>query len=383
MNILVVCNYDLYRNLTSSFVHAQIREYVKLGHRVRVIIPAAMGKEARNDKRIDKLLSIWQADGAQLCDLRYPSLGKYGRKKFNVASALTTVRLQLNRIVKDFQPDVIHAHTFGLDSEMGAMLKDQLGCPLVVTTHGSDTFVPYTQGKFDELKHFADAADEVVCVSSLLRKRLEECGVSSRMSVILNGFNIRYKAGSVPKDPMHMIQVGNLIPRKKTDVTIQAVEKLKKEFDGIQLTVIGSGEEREKLELLCEQMGLTDSVTFTGQLPNQQVHAKLAEASVFVMPSVREGFGIVYLEAMAAGCVVIGTEGEGIADLVEHGVNGYLVPADDPDAIVRVVKACINDPEGTAKVAKNGQEAALNLTWTRNALQYEKLFLRLLEELGA
>ena len=56
MNILVVCNYDLYQNLTYSFVHSQIREYVKLGHRVRVIIPAAMGKRARNGKRFDKPL---------------------------------------------------------------------------------------------------------------------------------------------------------------------------------------------------------------------------------------------------------------------------------------------------------------------------------------
>ena len=83
MNILVVCCYDLYQNLTYSFVHSQIREYVKLGHRVRVIIPAAMGKRARNGKRFDKPLLISEADGVEMYDLRFPSLGRYGRRYVN------------------------------------------------------------------------------------------------------------------------------------------------------------------------------------------------------------------------------------------------------------------------------------------------------------
>jgi hypothetical protein len=80
---------------------------------VRVIIPAAMGKKARHGKRIDKPLLISQADGVEMYDMRFLSLAKYGKKHFNEASAFATVKLQWNRIFKDFKPDVIHAHTLG------------------------------------------------------------------------------------------------------------------------------------------------------------------------------------------------------------------------------------------------------------------------------
>jgi glycosyltransferase involved in cell wall biosynthesis len=92
------------------------------------------------------------------------------------------------------------------------------------------------------------------------------------------------------------------------------------------------------------------------------------------MPSIREGFGIVYAEAMACGCVAIGTEGEGIADLIVSGENGYLVPPDDPEAIVETITACLQQPESMRAVADAGRAAALQLTWEVNAAQYLQLF---------
>ena len=122
-----------------------------------------------------------------------------------------------------------------------------------------------------------------------------------------------------------------------------------------------------------------DDVVFAGQLSNQEVQERMSEAAYFAMPSVREGFGIVYLEAMAAGCIVIGTEGEGIADVITHGENGFLVPADDPEAIVRVIRSCMEDPRLAAAVAENGRKTALAMTWPYNAAQHQELFEKLME----
>ena len=199
------------------------------------------------------------------------------------------------------------------------------------------------------------------------------------MQVILNGFNIRYVTQSREKDPTHMMQVGNLIPRKKTDMTIRAAAMLKAQTGKIRVTVIGSGPERENLETLADSLGLERNIMFLGQLSNQEVQERMAEATYFVMPSVREGFGIVYLEAMAAGCIVIGTEGEGIADTITHGQNGFLVPADDAESIVRVIRSCMEDPQRAAVVAENGRMTALALTWPHNAKQYQELFEKLVE----
>ena len=92
------------------------------------------------------------------------------------------------------------------------------------------------------------------------------------------------------------------------------------------------------------------------------------------MSSKPEGFGIVYLEAMAAGCVTIGTEGQGIADIIEHGVNGFLVPADDADCIVRVIESCMADPQRAEQIAACGQRLTLSMTWKENAIQNLALF---------
>ena len=304
MNILVVCNYDLYQNLTYSFVHSQIREYVKLGHRVRVIIPAAMGKKARNGKRIDKPLLISQADGVEMYDMRFLSLAKYGRKHFNENSAFLTVKLLWNRIFKDFKPDVIHAHTFGQDSEMGVMIKKRLGCPLVVTTHGGDTTVRVNNGELDKLRGFCQHVDVVVTVSKALEGRLRTCGTRTEIRTIHNGFHDEGITDSVEKVPLSCLQVSNLIELKQIPVTIRAFAKIYEKHPQARLTIIGRGPDREMLEKLCEELGISDVVTFTGQLQHQDVMAHMSRTQFYIMPSVREGLPISYLEAMGMGCVI-------------------------------------------------------------------------------
>ena len=374
MNILVVCHYGLYKDLSFSFVHNQIREYVKLGHRVRAIIPIGWGKADRNGKRISKALQITQVDGVELCDLRYLTLGGHGEKGFNTKCAVFAVKTHKRKLFLDFQPDVIHAHTLGFDSDLGAWLKKKFGCPLVVTTHGSDVAGPLSRGDGTWLKERCDRADAIVSVSSALREKVRSCGTATRLEVILNGFVARKPHSEIPRNPCHMIQVCNLIPLKRVDVTIRAFASVKKNHPGMELTVIGQGPQRAMLEELCHQLGVSESVRFLGQLPNPAVFEELSGATYFVMASKPEGFGIVYLEAMAAGCVAIGTEGEGIGDLIKNGENGFLVPADDPEAIVSVIETCLSAPEQAAAIAQKGQAAANKLTWDCNAKQYLELF---------
>lgn len=374
MNILVVCHYGLYQDLTSSFVHNQLRALADLGHNVRVIIPNGLGKNGRDGERFGPSLVISRHNGVTLCDLRYVTLSQYGKKYFNAASAIAAVRLHRHEIFKDFKPDVIHAHTLGFDSEIGAWLKKMTGCPLVVTTHGSDTAVPVANGEGAMLCHTADKADCVVAVSNQLADLVRSCGTKTRVVTIHNGFIVHPCAEAVDADPYSMIQVGHLIPSKRTEVTIRAVAQLKEKYPKIHLTVIGEGYLRHQLEQLCRELRIEQSVAFTGQLPNVQVAQALRKAAYFVMASKPEGFGIVYLEAMAAGCVTVGTQGQGIADIIEHGKNGFLVPSDDVDAIVKVIDDCICNNALRQSVADQGQKAALEMDWSRNAEIYTKLF---------
>lgn len=378
MNILVVCHYGLYQDLTYSFVHNQAREYAALGHRVRVIIPNGIGKPGPDGGRLFPMLSMREADGVELFDLRYVTLSSYGEKRFNTASAIAAIRAHWGRIFGDFRPDVIQAHTLGFDSEIGAWLKGKLRCPLVVTTHGSDTVVPLENGQSEILRHQCDQADTVVAVSNPLRERLHGCGTVTPLQTIHNGFTVRTAPNDGQRERCSLIQVGHLIPSKRVDVTIRSLVKLRAQYPAMTLTVIGQGPERERLEQLAASLGAAEAVRFTGQLPNQEVFCELCRAGFFVMASKPEGFGIVYLEAMGAGCVTIGTEGEGIADVIEHGVNGFLVPADDPEAIAAIISDCLQNPEKATRIALRGKQTALKLTWRENAKNYIDLFGRVL-----
>ena len=377
MNILVVCYYGLYQDLSCSFVHAQAREYARLGHRVRVLVPIPYGKRDWDGSRFSAVPR--RMDGVELVPLRYFTFSKYGKKGLNAQSALLALRPRLAALLRDFPPDVIHAHTLGFTSRVGVWLKGRLDCPLVVTTHGSDTSIPVEQGRAAELKPFCDAADRIVAVSSALADKLRTCGTKTPISVVLNGFQPRFLPKDTPKVPLSFIQVGNLLEQKRFHVTIRAFAAIRERHGEASLTIIGQGPERDALTALCRELGVKDSVRFLGQVPNETVLAEMAKAQFFCMPSVREGFGIVYLEAMASGCVTIGTEGEGIADLIVSGENGFLVPPDDPEAIVRVVEGCLRDPADTAAVSERGRQDAMALTWEANARQYLPLFQSLSE----
>lgn len=379
MNILVVAHYQNDGSPTAIFIHDQIKAYVAAGHTVRVIVPIPVGKRGLDGKRMGVGICNREIDGAMHSFLRYVSASNFGDKHFNTISAVTSLRCAYMKALEGFCPDVIHAHTLGTDSELGAWLKKKLRKPLVITTHGSDTSVRLSLGKTEEIKALADKGDVVVSVSSSLKNKLKQAGVATDLRVILNGFELQYVCNDIYKRKYSIIQVGNLIRQKKNDITIRALSKLAGQYPEAKLMIVGDGAERGNLEALCRELNVMDRVQFCGHLPNQKVLSQMAEAQFFCMPSVREGFGIVYLEAMASGCITIGTAGEGIADLIRDGENGFLVPPDDSKAIVKVVEWCLDHPKEAAAIAERGRSAALGLTWKKNAAEYLNLFESLIE----
>lgn len=378
MNILVTSPYGLYQDSSFSFVHNQAKTYVQRGHRVRVILPLAVAKKDAAGNRFGKIIDIRNVDGVEICYVRYLSLGKYGAKNFNRRSAEVTIRKMLPKLLSDFKPDVIHGHTLDYGSEIGGCIKAFTGCPLVVTTHGGDTNVPFEKGQYELLKKYCDEIDIVAAVSKKLQNRLLACGTKTAVEVIYNGFLQHPYPEDCEKNVYRMIQVGNLIPSKRVDMTIRAFAKLHEERPEMELTIIGDGPLRAELEALCEQLQVSDVVCFLGKKPNKEVFHRMCESSFFVMASKPEGFGIVYLEAMAAGCIAVGTQGEGIADIITHGENGFLVPADDPDAIADVIRFCLDNRQEMATFAQNGKQTAQQLTWEQNVCCYEELFGKLI-----
>jgi glycosyltransferase involved in cell wall biosynthesis len=130
--------------------------------------------------------------------------------------------------------------------------------------------------------------------------------------------------------PLDVVFVGRLIAEKRVDLLIHAVSQLAVAGEPVRCLIVGDGPERKRLTALTRSLNITGHVTFTGALPSgDDVFAAMKAASVLVLPIVREGFGMVALEANACGIPVITTDHpcNAAADLVEQGHNGWVVPA--------------------------------------------------------
>lgn len=374
MNILVMTHSQAKGFITTSFVDDQMRAHVRRGNRVRAIVAVPQGKENSFDRRIGKTIVRQEHEGVEYVFVRYLSLSGRGEKSFNVRSFIHVLNRKLPEILRGFTPDVIHAHTVLFDGRIGIWLKKKLAVPLVVTTHGGDIVKPMARGWSGLLKESCDGADEMAADSSALGRKCEGLGTVKKVVPVTLGYASNIEVPPVERIPKRLIQVSNFVPSKRIAVTIEALRILHAEDPAYHLILIGDGPEREKMEALVQEYGLQEAITFKGRQPNAKVLEEMAASSYFVMVSAPEGLGIVYIEAMSQGCLAIGTVGEGVADIISDGENGYLLPVDRPDLIADRIRACEQDPDLRERLRAAGQEKASGLTWDRAAAEYEKLF---------
>ena len=164
--------------------------------------------------------------------------------------------------------------------------------------------------------------------------------------------------------------VGSLYELKNVDITLRALHKamVGKEYT---FDIVGSGAENDNLHHLVDELGMGDHVVFHGQMKRDDAQAVVRKADCFVMVSSREAFGLVYVEAMAKGCIVIGTKGQGIDGIVTHGENGFLCKARDVDGLAEVINQIVKLPQEKLKlISSKSVETAANLTDRKVAEHY-------------
>lgn len=323
-----------------------------------------------------------EIDGVLHIYVRYLSLSKYGNNGFNSHRAIQAVKENITAILTDFVPDVIHAHKLGFGSSIGACLKKMFHCPLIVTTHGGDLLEPLKYERHQNLVKWCNSVDTLVSVSSMLKKKALAIGIKNKMQVILNGHICadyvnwtRYK-----KYGITILQVSSLIKRKNVNITIESFACICRKYQDAHLYIVGVGAEEENLRYLCKKLEIENKVTFTGQISNDEVLSLMNIADFFIMPSVEEGFGIVYIEAMSQRCLTIGSKGEGIEDFIRNGENGFLVSPNDYLEIFKIIDSCLEDRIDTMKIVERGALEADSLTWNRNAEKYIELFQSLVKK---
>ena len=159
--------------------------------------------------------------------------------------------------------------------------------------------------------------------------------------------------------------MGHLVARKRHEDVLRAVALIRQVFPDIRYVIVGDGPQRETLGALITDLGLQGNVELRGALPHEQAVAVARAATLFVMPSVDEAFGVAYVEAMAAGVPAIGCEGEaGPLEIIRAGGGIELVAAGDVNGLARTIERLIGDRDERAALRTTARETvAREFTW--------------------
>ena len=226
--------------------------------------------------------------------------------------------------------------------------------------------------RLDGLVTVSKAAKE----ANILSYRIPE----KSMKVIYNGVDTSiFRPLNLKRAENSLLLVTNTEDRKKGVLYLfQAMQRLPEE---IKLTVVDEVKKRNYASVLIEEMGLQARVTFTGRLSTEDLVKQYNTASVVVVPSVYEGFGLPAAEASACAAPVIATSGGALPEVVADGESGLVVPPMDPEALAEAIRALLSNPVLRERMGNKGRERVQQLfTWQKAAKEHTEYFLEVINE---
>jgi alpha-1,3-mannosyltransferase len=225
----------------------------------------------------------------------------------------------------------------------------------------------------------------VVCVSQHDREVFARIVPSQRLRTIENGANIdRFWSLDKKLEPGLLLGVSRLAENKRIEKVLQAMALLKERYPALRLEWIGADFAglRTTLERRVAELGLRGRVCFRGAVSDHELSSALARAHLFVSASSYEGFGLSTIEAMSAATVVVVTAVGAHADVVQDGVNGFLVDKEASRLTNTIAGALRLPPDKLTAIGAAARTAAQRFSWTQIAPLYEQLYRDVLATSG-
>ncbi len=231
--------------------------------------------------------------------------------------------------------------------------------------------------------------DYLTTISNDLKKRAQRNKVKTSIEVIPNGVDVkRFKPGFNPlrlkrelgikQDEKVIVTVSRLVKKNGIDDLIRAGRYLNFPF---KILVIGSGPGEKKLRKLAVKLEIEDKILFLGSVEHINLREYISLGHVFVRPSLSEGLGNVFLEAMATGVPVIGTPVGGIPDFLKDRKTGLFCQVRNSRSIAEKIKEILENDPLRKTLVKNGLKLVWGkYSWDKIALQMERIFLKLINE---
>jgi colanic acid/amylovoran biosynthesis glycosyltransferase len=326
-----------------------------------VLVPAVPGASARERIGIVEVRRFrffprrWEdlADGAILENVRSrPS------RRLQIAPFLMAETLAVRRLVRRWQPDVLHVHWL-IPQGLAALLAAR-DVPMLVTTLGGDLY-----GLNDPVSRWVKRAvvrraGLVTTMNEDMRQRLIATGADPERCCVLpmgaRTDSVRAIAARQVRAPQRILFVGRLVEKKGLAVLLEALRTIGD--TRAEVHVVGDGPLRSALER--QASGLP--VRFLGGLGPERLAEQYGQAAIAAFPSVRavsgdqDGLPVALLEAMAAGCAVVASDLPGISDAVIDEDCGRLVPSGDSAALAAALSELLSDPELIARMGRAAAE---------------------------
>jgi glycosyltransferase involved in cell wall biosynthesis len=340
---------------------------VQRGHEVRVQT-AALGFRSQHE-RIDGVDIYRTASARQVPDTcRVHEMGLY----------CATSLLPTLRHIREWKPDVMHAH-FAMPTGMLARTANRFtGVPYVLTAHLGDVpgGVPEQTDRLFRLvgplansvwKHAAAAT----AVSSFVQ-RLAEQAYQRKVERVLNGIDLAgAPAPTPPGDVPGIVFAGRFNPQKCPDFLIDALAKLPSRH--WRATLIGDGPMMPSVRQKIERHRLADRVTLTGWLDSTAVERILRTSDIFVMPSTSEGLPVAAIEALKQGLAIVASDIPGVMDVVIDSSNGLLLPVQDLEAWSTGIAGLLHDTPRLAAFKQASSQKAHDFELRHIVDQYEAI----------
>ena len=317
------------------------RGQVARGHEVRVAYLKGEGELTRDFEAQGVGVVKLQGGGGALG--RLPKLGE-----------LLAARGQLRRLLREWRPDVLHTHLLKADT-LGALSARAGGVRALVASKHNDERALLSAPVSLVHGWLSRRVARTICLSDHVARFVEQHGrvPRGRIRRVYYGVDpdalqprrtrtaVRAELGLPPDAPV-LVCVGRLAPQKDHPTLLAALALLPPE---VVLLVVGGdpfGDGATRLAARARELGVSDRVRFLGI--RHDVPDLLGASDLFVLPSLWEGLGLVFLEAMAVSLPTVATNVSAIPEVVPDGVGGWLVPPGRPDELARAIAAALADP---------------------------------------
>jgi len=283
-------------------------------------------------------------------------------------------------VLKKIDPDIIHSQGF-FNDVVAYMANKLMGKRYVVGVVGSDINIsfPFKDIAFRALLSRAEA---ILTKTQEMKRRIENLvgAGKKKIYVVYNGVDIdlfnadKYSKYRRVTGKKRILFVGGLRKIKGVKYLIMAMGHVLKKTTDVELTIVGDGPQLGFLKRLVQSLNIQGYIRFVGRVEHEEIPMYMIRSDIFVLPSLYEGLPNVIIEALAMGLPVIATRVGGVPEIIQDGVNGYLVEPRDVLNLANKICLLLLDDKRREGIRNNNLKKAKFLSWSAIAKKVERIY---------